>query len=58
MSYYCVASSSPGAASIPCTPDNIGLTQAGVSDLAVALITVAVTALLFRFVVRFFLNWR
>lgn len=57
MSYYCVAASSPGsAASIPCSPDNIGLTQSAATTLAGALITVAVAAFLWRFVIHFFLN--
>lgn len=57
MSYYCVAASAPGsAASIPCSPDNIGLTQAGATDLAAALVTVAVAAFLWRLLIRFFLN--
>jgi len=55
--YYCVAASSPGsAASIPCSPDNIGLTTSAALTLSGALITVATFALLMRFVVRFFLN--
>lgn len=57
MTYYCVAASAPGsAASIPCSPDNIGLTQDAANSLAGALITVAVAAYLWRFVIRFFLN--
>ena len=56
MNYYCVASSSPGAASVPCTPDNIGLTQGAVDSLAAALVSVAMVAYLWRVVIRFFLN--
>ena len=57
MNHYCVAASAPGsAASIPCSPDNIGLTQDAANSLAGALITVAVAAFLWRLLIRFFLN--
>lgn len=59
MTYYCVASSAPGsAASIPCSPDNIGLTQADAGQLAAALLTVATFAYLVRVVLRFLTNSR
>jgi len=57
MNYYCVAASAPGsAASIPCSPDNIGLTQSDALTLAAALLGVAVAAFCWRLVIRFFLN--
>ncbi|MBN8743459.1 MAG: hypothetical protein J0I24_04045 [Thiomonas arsenitoxydans] len=59
MTYYCVAASAPGsAASIPCSPDNIGLTQADAGQLAAALLTVAAFAFVVRVVLRFLTNSR